>query len=184
MNQSEDIKENLPIAERMRRHARSLVILAFILSGCSISLYYLFFINRIGPSQPIPFSHRVHVNKKMISCVVCHSEAPFADNAGVPPIQTCMMCHSRIIPKYPPIRLLYRRYSENQPIIWKRVVNLPDYVYFSHRVHVSKQIDCGSCHGDVQAMDRVQEIVKINMGYCMSCHRKCDAPRDCYTCHR
>lgn len=76
---------------------------------------------------------------------------------------------------------------------WIRVHNLPDFVYFDHRPHVSAGLDCQRCHGAVETMERVRQIETLSMGWCVNCHRdvnktgvggnKVNASLDCITCH-
>uniref|UniRef100_C6E8Q0 Uncharacterized protein n=1 Tax=Geobacter sp. (strain M21) TaxID=443144 RepID=C6E8Q0_GEOSM len=138
----------------------------------------------LGPRQPIPFSHRVHAGVKAISCFICHSEAHRSSRAGIPPLETCLLCHSRIIRTYPYIAKLRALAASNQPVIWTRVNWLPEFVYFDHSMHIQRGIDCGHCHGDVSRMDRVAKARKFEMGFCIQCHRYNRATHDCFTCHR
>jgi hypothetical protein len=75
-------------------------------------------------------------------------------------------------------------YLERKPVLWNKITSLPEFVYFPHLVHVNRRIDCAMCHGDVKKMDRIVEVNNINMGFCIRCHRKYNAPVDCFTCHR
>ena len=78
-------------------------------------------------------------------------------------------------------------------IAWSRVHNLPDYVAFDHRAHVSAGVSCQACHGPVEAMERVRQIEDLSMGWCVNCHRdatkhgiqgkRVHASIDCSTCH-
>ncbi len=58
-----------------------------------------------------------------------------------------------------------------RPIEWVRVHNLPDFVWFDHRVHVARAVACESCHGPVQSMERVRQESDLSMGWCLDCHR-------------
>lgn len=60
---------------------------------------------------------------------------------------------------------------EERPIEWVRVHNLPDFVYFDHRVHVAREIACETCHGPVQSMERIRQESSLAMGFCIQCHR-------------
>lgn len=137
----------------------------------------------LGPRQPIPFSHRIHAGTREISCLFCHSGALSGSVATMPPVETCMLCHKRIIPHYPEIERVRRHYQQAQPIAWVRVSNLPDHAHFDHSMHLVAGVDCGTCHGDVKAMDRIVLRRKLDMGFCIQCHRDYDATRDCFTCH-
>jgi hypothetical protein len=157
--------------------------LALLLAGV-FAAYYLYYPSRLGPEQPISFSHRFHVTEKRLSCLFCHEGAARTDRAGVPPLETCMLCHSRIIITHPQIVKLREHYEQGRPIAWARVNDVPEFVYFSHEAHVRKGIDCGRCHGDVAAMDRLAPAPELLMGFCVQCHRDNQASHDCLTCHR
>jgi len=160
--------------------AAGVVVLSFmVLWG-----YRWFYPSHIGPEQPIPFSHRVHNHVKKISCLVCHDQAMRSAVAGIPPVETCMLCHSRVIVTHPQIRKVRQHYFDKVPIPWERVYRLPDFVYFNHSVHLMRSIDCSRCHGDVSQMDRIEIAQPITMGFCISCHRENKATHDCFTCHR
>lgn len=154
------------------------IIVAVLLA---IGLYYRK--SQIGPEQPIPFSHRVHATEKQISCFMCHNHAMDSARSGVPPLETCMLCHHRIIVTYPQIQDLRRHYFQNVPVVWNKVTDLPEFCYFDHSVHIHRKIDCSHCHGNVAMMDRVVGQ-KFKMGFCIQCHRDNGATHDCFTCHR
>ena len=137
----------------------------------------------LGARQPISFSHRVHAGTKEIGCLMCHSYATTGPVAGIPPVETCMLCHSRVIIHYPKIEKVRRHYEQRQPISWVRVTNLPDLAHFDHSMHVASGVDCGKCHGDVKAMDRIVLYQDFRMGFCVQCHRENNATRDCFACH-
>lgn len=147
-------------------------------------IYNFHFENKLGPKQPIPISHRVHAGMKQISCVMCHEGVFTSSNAGLPPVQTCILCHEKIIISYPPIEELRGLYVKNKPVEWVMINDLPDYVYFNHSVHLARNINCGRCHGNVQQMDRIENVESFTMGFCIQCHRDHSVTVDCFTCHR
>ena len=79
------------------------------------------------------------------------------------------------------------------PIPWVRVHNIPDFVYFDHRVHVARGLACETCHGPVQSMERIRQFSSLSMGWCVDCHRETPADvggepeehasLDCAACH-
>jgi hypothetical protein len=146
--------------------------------------YYLGGGAGLGPEQPIPFSHRVHVTDKGIDCRFCHAGVERAPQAGLPPLQTCMFCHRSVITQHEEIRKLRGFYERGEPVPWVRVFNVPDHVYFSHRMHLRKQLDCPDCHGDVAGEDRLVPPQAFLMGFCITCHKQRGVPRDCVLCHR
>jgi len=165
--------------------------LAFALSVAAALLvagmawgYYAYYPGLIGAEQPIPFSHRFHVTGKRVSCIFCHPGAIDTERAGVPPLETCMLCHKHIITTYPQIKILRRHYDERRPVEWVRANAVPEFVYFNHSVHLRAGFDCGRCHGDVAGMDRVVPAPEITMGFCVQCHRDEEFSHDCLICHR
>lgn len=165
------------------------VISTFGLGFGLVFFYFLYPLGRSGPAQPIPFSHRLHVQIKEIDCRYCHSTVERSAQAGLPPVEKCLHCHEHIITQHPVIQNLRRHRDENIPILWRKVFYLPDHAHFSHWQHVRAGVDCAQCHGNVEAMDRVSEANALTMGYCVNCHVGNQiagrvAPVDCYTCHQ
>ena len=146
--------------------------------------YYFYYPRMREPKQPIAFSHRIHVTEKQLSCIFCHPGVVDTPRAGVPPLETCLLCHSRIIIAHPEIVKLRAAYENRRPVEWVRVNTLPDFVYFDHSAHVRAGFDCGKCHGDVAAMDRVALVHDFKMGFCVQCHRDEKFSHDCLICHR
>jgi len=167
-----------------RRQEVFLALLSVALTLVLAGLYYLWGPREPGPAQPIPFSHRLHVSARHVNCFMCHPGAVDSPRAGVPPLETCMLCHKHVIVDHPEILKLRRDYDGNQPVQWVRVNDLPDFVYFDHSIHLHRGIDCGRCHGDVSGMDRVEPAFDLNMGFCVQCHRDNNATHDCFACHR
>jgi len=63
-----------------------------------------------------------------------------------------------------PVRKSWR---ENEPLVWQRVHNLPEYVYFNHSIHVNKGIGCATCHGDVDRMPLMYQNGSLQMAWCL-----------------
>jgi len=121
--------------------------------------------------QPVPFSHEHHVGGLGIDCRYCHTSVEKAAFAGIPPTETCMTCHSQIWTNAPMLAPVRTSLAEERPLLWRRVHNLPDYVYFNHSVHVAKGVGCSTCHGAVQTMKLVRQVAPLTMGWCLDCHR-------------
>ena len=163
-----------------------IIILAYfglfflILAGFKIYWSYYF-----EPSnQPIAFSHRIHVLKMSLPCDQCHIYFSKSISAGIPTVQTCIDCHEAISTDKPEIKKLLKYWREKTPIPWIRIHSLPDFVYFSHKRHILKGIDCSVCHGDIKAMDSARKVRSLQMGWCVTCHKSYSAPIDCSTCHK
>jgi hypothetical protein len=70
------------------------------------------------------------------------------------------------------IEKIYAAIENNQPIEWVRIHNLPDLAYFNHSQHVAvANIECQTCHGEIQEMEVVQQFSILTMGWCIDCHR-------------
>ncbi len=121
--------------------------------------------------QPVPFSHQHHVAGLGIDCRFCHTNVEIGTNAGIPPTQTCMTCHSQIWTNAALLAPVRESLAQNKPIVWGRVTNLPDYVYFNHSIHVNKGVGCSSCHGDVASMPLMYKAKSMTMEWCLECHR-------------
>jgi len=168
---------------RYKPRTQLILIACIVVVSVAAVLAAVYYPGDLGPRQPISFSHRVHAGSKKISCLMCHSYARSGPVAGIPPVETCMLCHSRIIVHYPEIEKVRRHYKDSEPILWVRVSNLPDLVHFDHSVHLAAGVDCGHCHSDVKAMDRIVLHQSFNMGFCIGCHRSHNATHDCFACH-
>jgi len=136
-----------------------------------------------APEQPIPFSHKIHAGDNQIPCMYCHVNADKSRHSTVPSMNICMNCHKVVKTDSPWIQKLTQAYKENKPLNWVKVHDMPDHVYFNHKRHIAKGIDCSTCHGDVAKQDRVTQNKTLNMGFCVKCHRENKAPTECSTCH-
>ncbi len=131
--------------------------------------------------QPVPFSHKLHAGELGLDCRYCHAAVEQAAYAGIPPTETCMTCHSQIKTDSPLLEPVRQSWETGEPIRWNRVVQVPDFVYFNHSIHVQKGVGCATCHGPVQEMDVVYvdpEPVRMDpaaqpfqMLFCLNCHR-------------
>ncbi len=145
-----------------------------------------------SPTQPINYSHKVHAGKLQIDCKYCHSTATKSKQASIPSANTCMNCHKYITlrDKYdgkvsPEISKIYKAIGwdpeanayipnyKQKPIEWVRIHNLPDLSYFNHSQHVvAGKVECQTCHGPVQEMDKVYQFSNLQMEWCINCHKE------------
>ncbi|MBI1355298.1 MAG: hypothetical protein GC160_13195 [Acidobacteria bacterium] len=133
--------------------------------------------------QPLPYSHKLHVGLGL-KCRDCHTIPDPGDFATYPAEAKCTACHAAIKTDSPHIQKLLAAEKAGEPIAWNRVYQLPEYVYFSHAVHViDAKVECSACHGDVASRDVLFQEKPISMYSCMGCHTKYDAPNDCELCH-
>jgi hypothetical protein len=109
-----------------------------------------------------------------------------------------MGCHAQFPAGYDEfegIRVLKEHWEDKRPIEWEQIHRLPEHVQFRHNRHVAAGIDCQRCHGPVEEMDKLYLTAdtvwwpwllpsgKLEMGWCIQCHRQNDASQDCLTCH-
>lgn len=164
----------------MRKFIFPLVVVILLAAGL-VSYSYL---SRPGaPVQPIAFSHRIHAGVNQIPCAFCHRFASQARVAGMPTVESCKNCHMIIAPQSEEVQKVMTYWSQQRPLAWTKVYDLPDHVYFSHKRHVKVGLGCQACHGDVAKMDKIYPVVDLKMGWCLDCHRKEKASLDCWTCH-
>ena len=123
------------------------------------------------PEQPIPFSHKQHAGELQISCFYCHYTVERSAVASVPPTQLCMNCHTLVARDKPSLDPLRQSASTGQPLQWVRVHKTPEYAYFPHAPHIKAGVGCSSCHGNVKAMERIQQAEPLSMSWCLDCHR-------------
>ena len=145
-----------------------------------------------GPDQPIAFPHTTHVQELGMNCTFCHRNVDKGASASVPATGLCMTCHTAVGDELPEIEKMRNLYEDGRSIHWVRVHRMPDHVHFVHEAHIRYFSEkegvevgqvCQKCHGDVAAMEKVQQVENLKMGDCVSCHKDNGAPTDCTTCH-
>lgn len=187
---------------RMTRTAPIVALLcAAALQGCSIPVAYQ---TETGvnvpvaahgdpasaPTQPIPYSHKLHAGQYQIPCQYCHAYAGASPVANIPAMSTCMNCHRFVGQDKPGVQKLLEYYNKGQEIPWVSVHRLPDHVFFNHKRHVKAGLQCQNCHGPIQTMDKVYQYSNLKMGWCVDCHKsnmnhpKFGTSIDCLTCHK
>lgn len=125
----------------------------------------------VALEQPVPFSHKHHVDGLGIDCGYCHTSVDRSQFAGVPPTHTCMSCHSQLWTNAEMLEPVRQSFKSGEPLAWQRVHDLADYVYFNHSVHVENGVGCESCHGRVDKMPLMEQRKSLTMSFCLDCHR-------------
>ena len=108
--------------------------------------------DRYSPPQPVPFSHKHHVSGLGLDCRYCHTTVEISQNAGMPPTETCMTCHSQIWTNAAILAPVRQSLAETSRCAGHAVYTLPDYVYFDHSIHIAKGVGCTECHGPIGDM--------------------------------
>jgi hypothetical protein len=167
----------MQIFPRSLNRLPAVVALALALAGAGATggVWYYFSPKhtQVGyaPRQPIPYSHRLHAGQLGLDCRYCHVNVERSAVASIPPVQTCMNCHSLVRTTSARLAPLREAWEHNRPIEWVRIHRLPDYAYFDHSVHISAGVGCSSCHGRIDQMDVVRQDQPLSMGWCLECHR-------------
>jgi hypothetical protein len=121
--------------------------------------------------QPVQFSHAHHVGGVGLDCRYCHTSVENSAFAGIPPTKTCMNCHSQIWTNAPILEPIRASFRDNTNLNWIRVHDLPDFVYFSHKIHVRQGVGCATCHGQIDRMPLTYQANSLLMEWCLDCHR-------------
>lgn len=138
----------------------------------------------VGAVGDVPFDHTIHAGKYGIPCLDCHVFADKSPVAGIPSGRKCMGCHKFVDKENPAVQTLAAHVEAGEPLRWQRVFSIPDFVYFSHRMHVRANVACAECHGDVATMKTVTQARAFTMGRCLGCHQQRNATHDCLGCHK
>jgi hypothetical protein len=143
-----------------------------------------FFGVRPEPQQPFAFPHDIHLAKELL-CTDCHDGVERGPVAGLPSINTCMICHSQIATDRPAIQMLTERQAKGLDLDWQRVYGYAReaHVRFEHAPHIRAGVECATCHGDLRQQTVAQRVVEMDMAFCVNCHKSRQASNDCQTCH-
>lgn len=161
----------------------ALALVAVLALGCS---------QAAAGGQSIAFNHKKHVDEQ-IDCATCHEGVEKEERAGLPQIQTCMVCHQARLGTSAEEAKLIALDEKHAELQWTALTSVPDHVYFSHRRHVTVgKLACATCHGDIASATRPPERgAGLTMKLCQGCHAtQADhsaaqrATLDCAACHR
>jgi len=137
------------------------------------------------PVQPIEFPHNIHIEKGLTCLEYCHESVTKGPQAGLPSVNTCLICHAAIATDKPRIQQITAMSDKGIDLAWQRVYGYPEpsHVKFNHAPHIRANVECSTCHGDIAHQTVAQRNVTLGMGDCVTCHREKKAPNDCLTCH-
>ena len=140
---------------------------------------------RDDPEQPIAYSHQLHVQEVGLGCEFCHDGVSVSAVAGIPGVETCMLCHSEVGQDLPEVQALVEFHDNGLEPPWERVYGWVEeaHVLFNHRPHYDAGVGCATCHGNVETMGVAELAVDHSMSFCVSCHEESQASIDCLTCH-
>ena len=137
------------------------------------------------PPQPLPYSHKQHLAlAAKLECRQCHVNPDGGKLMTYPATEKCMTCHKDIAADRPSLQQLAAFAAAGTPIPWKRVYQLPDFVYWKHGTHLMAGIACTECHGPVPERDVIAvETLITSMKGCVNCHDTRQVFVDCGDCH-
>lgn len=160
-------------SNRLPLHLVAGVALFATAATAGVTYYFTPKYTRMGymPTQPVPFSHNIHVTQLGMDCRYCHSYVELSQHSNVPNTQTCMNCHTQIKANSPKLQVVRDSWKTGEPISWVRIHRVPDYAYFNHSAHVNRGVSCVSCHGKVNHMEVVYQDQPQSMSWCLDCHR-------------
>ncbi|MHB1130916.1 MAG: cytochrome c3 family protein [Chloroflexota bacterium] len=164
---------------------RAALVLGVVLIVVIAGLYVMTGRTSASPAQPIPFSHKNHAVDRQIDCNYCHRDARVGWEAMLPPVETCMGCHSSVGLDKPGVQTL-RGYAERgEEIQWARLWFVPQHVQFAHSPHVTAAgVQCTECHAQGNPPERWFQPFRPGMSWCLTCHSGRGGGTDCWTCHK
>jgi hypothetical protein len=124
-----------------------------------------------APTQPVPYSHRLHAGQMGMDCRYCHANIERSAHAMIPATQTCMGCHAIVKTESARLANVRASWETGLPIEWVKVHKLPEHSFFDHSAHLSAGVGCVTCHGRIDQMDVVRLDKPIAMQWCLECHR-------------
>lgn len=148
-----------------------------LLSGALVTAGVWYYLtpkySRVGyqPIQPVPYSHKTHVEQLGLDCRYCHSAVEKSWYANIPSPSVCMNCHSQVLATDARLAPIRDSFKSGEPISWIQIHRTPDFVYFNHAVHVNRGVSCVSCHGQINEMVEVRHEKPLTMAFCLDCHR-------------
>ncbi|HYE33541.1 MAG TPA: cytochrome c3 family protein [Methylomirabilota bacterium] len=153
------------------------ILVAAVLIGAAVIVGANYYLTpeyaRVGyqPTQPVNFSHAIHVEELGLDCRYCHNNVDKSWFSNIPSTTTCMNCHNQVLAQDPRLAPVRESMETGKPIEWVQIHRTPDFVYFNHSVHVNRGISCVHCHGQVNKMDEVRHEKSFSMAFCLECHR-------------
>ncbi|MGB9770466.1 MAG: cytochrome c3 family protein [Candidatus Kapaibacteriota bacterium] len=152
------------------------LIFCLLLVNAFLLINYLRSGKNFTTKQNVSFSHKMH-SKYNISCLFCHYNAETDSYANLPTTKDCMICHIALRTESELLKSVVFSYDSSSSLVYKKNYDLPDYVRFSHALHINSGIDCATCHGFVDQMDSTYQVRNLTMGFCINCHK---SPMDYY----
>lgn len=148
----------------------------------------------IYPEQRIPlhFSHSVHLTQGRATCRSCHEGAWTSTSARdrlLPAPAVCDRCHGPSHTQGAAKEGCPRCHVADGKNAAPRLLIPRANLFFPHAKHVTRNIGCAQCHGDLSRAERATRASLPRMQQCLTCHDQPDAAARgeaksaCDTCH-
>ncbi len=137
--------------------------------------------------QPVQFNHKKHTGDLGLDCAFCHAYVGSGAHAGLPDHTTCAMCHTTTQGTSEEAARVTALLEAGEPLRFNKLFRMPDHVFYTHRRHVAvAELPCQECHGGIADTEQPprRALVRIDMDFCMDCHREQQASLECTACHR
>lgn len=125
-----------------------------------------------------------------IPCLFCHTMSEKGRHSTVPSLDICMKCHNYVGHDKEGVIKLREYWDKRIPVKWRKIYNLPDFIYTSHYWHLKANrksgvfLKCVDCHGEVEKMKSVTVQSSLKMGWCVDCHKEAKVYYFCMVCHK
>ena len=122
------------------------------------------------PRQPIQFRHsrmagpavwqvnakgeRTNVGGYDIPCLYCHTMPYKGRHSTVPSTAVCMNCHSTVGLGKEWVLKVKEYWDRGEPIPWVKVHDMPDFVYYDHSAHLTREGRPGQAEARLQGLPR------------------------------
>lgn len=187
------LRETAPVQRRGLRLMLGAALLVFLLAALVlISQGRATAAKDLPLGEALSFNHKKHIVAG-VQCIFCHPGVLNGAVASVPSVQKCIGCHQNIEVTskdgQADVDVLMQHWDQRRPLQWEKTYDQPGFVHFTHQPHIAAGVNCETCHGDVSHMTVVKPAYRINMGFCLNCHRrqapeKIDRLLSCATCHQ
>jgi len=137
--------------------------------------------------QPIAFNHRKHTVDLGLGCEFCHPYVTSGAHAGLPGSDICAVCHMAKQGESAEAARVTELLNAGTPFRFNKLFRLPAHVYYTHSRHAGiAKLDCVNCHGAIAISERppLRPLVRVDMAFCLACHRSRGQSLDCVRCHR
>jgi len=158
----------------------------------------------IYPPQKITirFNHKFHVKEQGAKCKTCHEGAYTSSSVQdslIPRGTDCDSCHGTNHDNLTAVKagdkeegkcgFCHLGYKESDGNAVARLTLPRANMVFNHKKHLTRNIQCGQCHGAVEELELATRDQLPRMKGCFKCHQmgdaaaRGDAKSDCTVCH-